>query len=762
MESGTQQHPSYRPRDKSLLARWSRFAARRHWSVLGGWLVALILIGALSTTLGGTFVDSFEIPGAESQRAVDLLNETFPTQAGDTAQIVVRADTSVNDPAMQTRINELVAAVTALPEVVGVVSPFDTPGAISEDGRFAYMTVQYDDQASEIERASVDQLLDLVDSSGGNGLAVEVGGQVVAASEESFGGLAELIGIIAAMIILLVAFGSVVAMGVPILTALFGLAIGMMLTVLAANFWDMSTFTLSFLAMIGIGVGIDYSLFIVTRFREGLHNGYSVEDAVVRATDTSGRAVGFAGTVVAIALLGLVAIGIPFVGALGIAAAIVVITAVLIAVGMVPAVLAVLGHKIDRLRIPGLSNGNDAGRNGIWFRWSRRVQGRPWFYAILATAMLIFLAIPFFSIRLGASDAGNNPTELNSRRAYDLLAEGFGPGFNGPLLITVEQDGGLDAALLDQLSTSLQGTTGVAAVAPAVLNESGDTAVIQVTPLTAPQDDETTQLVKRLREEVIPPVVSGTQTQAYVGGATAAFIDVGDKIADRMPYFFAIVIGLSFLVLTVVFRSIVIPIKAAAMNLLSIGAAYGIVVAVFQWGWAGDLLGVEKEGPIESFLPMMLFAILFGLAMDYEVFLLSRIHEEYLHTKNARESITVGIGMTARVIFAAALIMMAVFFSFVMEDTRVIKEFGLGLGVAILVEATLIRLLLFPAVMELLGDRAWYIPAWLDRILPRVSIEGPEEDLPELLPRPERERELVPAGGPSGIPDIARSAYDAD
>jgi RND superfamily putative drug exporter len=256
--------------------------------------------------------------------------------------------------------------------------------------------------------------------------------------------------------------------------------------------------------------------------------------------------------------------------------------------------------------------------------------------------------------------------------------------------------------------------------------------------------------------------VSGTQTQAYVGGATAAFIDVGDKIADRMPYFFAIVIGLSFLVLTVVFRSIVIPIKAAAMNLLSIGAAYGIVVAVFQWGWAGDLLGVEKEGPIESFLPMMLFAILFGLAMDYEVFLLSRIHEEYLHTKNARESITVGIGMTARVIFAAALIMMAVFFSFVMEDTRVIKEFGLGLGVAILVEATLIRLLLFPAVMELLGDRAWYIPAWLDRILPRVSIEGPEEDLPELLPRPERERELVPAGGPSGIPDIARSAYDAD
>jgi len=753
-----------RPQSTSLLARWSRFAARRKWSVLGGWLVVLIAFIVLSSTAGGNFVDSFEIPGAESQRAVDLLNEKFPTQAGDTARIVVQADTSVTDPAIQTRINDLVTAAGTLPQVVGVESPYDTPGAISDDGRFAYITLQYAELADEIDQSSLDKLLELVDASGGNGLEVEVGGQVVSASEEAFGGTSEIIGIIAAMIILLVAFGSVVAMGVPVLTALVGLAIGMMGTILAANFWDMSSFTLSFLAMIGIGVGIDYSLFIVTRFREGLHRGLAVEDAVVRATDTSGRAVGFAGTVVAIALLGLIAIGLPFVGALGIAAAIVVITAVLIAVGMVPAVLAVLGHRVDRLRIPGLGNGNDTNHNGLWFRWSRRVQARPWFFASLATILLITLAIPFFTIRLGASDAGNNPTSLHSRRAYDLLAEGFGPGFNGPLLVTVEHDGGLDTVQLDQLSTSLAGATGVAAVSPPLLNEAGDTAVIQVTPLTAPQDDATGKLVDRLREDVIPPVVDGTGTKAYVGGATAAFIDAGIRIQDRMPIFFAIVIGLSIIVLTVVFRSIVIPIKAAAMNLLSIGAAYGIVVAVFQHGWGGGFLGV-REGPIETFLPMMLFAILFGLAMDYEVFLLSRIHEEYLHTKNPSEAITVGLGLTARVIFAAALIMMAVFFSFVMEETRVIKEFGLGLGVAILVEATLIRLLLFPAVMELLGHRAWYMPAWLDRILPRVSIEGLSDDLvdqPVGQPIPERERELVHAGG-SGIgPEVAPSMFDGD
>jgi RND superfamily putative drug exporter len=708
----------------------------------------LVGLGFLTGTAGGDFVDSFTIPGAESQKAVDLLEEKFPSQAGDSARAVFFAEAGVNDPAIKARIDQFVAEAATLPEVVGVVSPFDNPGAISADGRYAYAVVQYDLPSSEVEIDNAKEFVKLVDNSGGDGLTIEAGGAIVSNTEVAFGGLSEIIGVIAAMIILIIAFGSLVAMGVPVITALIGLFIGIMLTTLAANFFDMSTFTLSFLAMIGLGVGIDYSLFIVTRYRQGLHNGHSVEDSVARATDTSGRAVVFAGLIVAIALLGLLAIGIPFVGALGIAAAIVVITAVAIAVGMVPAVLGALGHKIDRLKVPGLSHGHDNDTNGFWFRWSRHVQKRPWFFGGFALIVLLALAVPFLNIELGASDEGNNPTELHTRRAYDLLSAGFGPGFNGTFIVVVEKDGGLDQAAIDTLTTSLQNTEGVVSVSAATLNEAGDTGVITLTPSTSPQDSATADLAKHLRSDVIPAAVSGTDMNVYVGGITAANIDISDKIGDRMPLFFLIVIGLSFVVLTVVFRSIVIPIKAAVLNLLSIGGAYGVVVLVFQEGWAKGIFGVEKEGPIESFLPMMLFAILFGLAMDYEVFLLSRIHEEYLHTKDASKSIEVGLGLTARVIIAAATIMMAVFFSFVLEDTRVIKEFGLGLGVAILIEATLIRMFLFPAVMEILGDKAWYMPKWLDRILPRLSIEGPaEEEFAHAEP------ELVGAGSGRSVID---------
>ncbi len=712
-------------RKESLLSRWARYAARKHWRVLGGWLLIVVAIVALSGAAGGQFADSFTIPGAESQKAVDLLQEKFPSQAGDSATAVFYAEAGVNDPAIKARIDKFVADAATLPEVAGVVSPYDNPSAISADGKYAYATIQYDKQASEVKLDNAKKFVKLVDASGGDGLTVEAGGPIVGNTEFSFGGTAELIGIAAAMIILLIAFGSVVAMGVPIITALIGLAIGIMGTVIAANFFDMSTFTVSFVSMIGLGVGIDYSLFIVTRFRQALANGASVEDAAARATDTSGRAV-------------------PFVGALGIAAAIVVVTAVLIAVGMVPAVLGALGHKIDRLKVPGLSHGHDSDTNGLWFRWSRHVQKRPWAFGGFALIVLVALAIPFFSIELGASDEGNNPKELHTRRSYDLLSAGFGPGFNGQFIIAVEQDGGIDQATVDKLTAALKATDGVVAVSPPVLNEAGDTAVITLVPSTAPQDSATTKLAKHLRKDVIPPALEGTNLHAYVGGITAANIDVSDKISSRMPLFFAIVIGLSFLVLMVVFRSVVIPIKAGILNLLSIGGAYGVVVAVFQKGWGAGIIGVEKQGPIESFLPMMLFAILFGLAMDYEVFLLSRIHEEYLHTKKASHSIEMGLGLTARVIIAAATIMMAVFFSFALEDMRVIKEFGLGLGVAILIEATLIRMFLFPAVMEILGDKAWYMPRWLDRILPRLSIEGPsDEEFVEA--QHDRDRELVGA-----------------
>jgi len=610
-----------------LIARWARFASRHPWRVLAGWLVIFVVAGVLSSTVGGKFVDSFKIPGAESQKAVDLLSQRFPSQSGDAATIVVKAGAGVNDPATRQRIQAIVASAKTLPEVVGAVSPFDASGAISTDGKFALIRVQYDRQANDIQLASAKKLVALVDASGGNGLAVEAGGQIVAVTENSFGGTSELIGLAAAVVILIVAFGSVVAMGVPILAALVGLGLGIVFTLIAARFFDMSSFTISFLSMIGLGVGIDYSLFIVTRFREGLHNGDAVEDAIVRAVDTSGRATIFAGTVVAIALLGLLAIGIPFVAALGIAAALVVVSAVFVAIGFTPAVLRLIGTRIDKLKVPGLSDGHDPEQKGVWFRWTGHIQKRPWLFGGMALIALLVLAIPFFSMRIGSSDDGNSPASLHTRRAYDLLAAGFGPGFNGPLVIVVTHDGGLAQTALDSVESALKADSGIAAVGPAVLNQAGDTAVIQVTPKFAPQAQETSNLVKNLRDNVLPPAVVGSGVTAYVGGATAAFIDIGDKITSRLPLFFMVVIGLSILVLMMVFRSIVIPIKAAIFNLLSIGAAYGVLVAVFQWGWLGGLFGVEKKGPIESFLPMMLFAILFGLAMDYEVFLLSRIHE---------------------------------------------------------------------------------------------------------------------------------------
>jgi RND superfamily putative drug exporter len=438
----------------------------------------------------------------------------------------------------------------------------------------------------------------------------------------------------------------------------------------------------------------------------------------------------FAGTVVAIALLGLFAIGIPFVAALGLAAAVFVVVSVLVALTFLPALLSYVGHRIDRWHIPGLHASVHAGEQTMWYRWSQQIQRRPWPYMLGSAALLIILALPFFNLRLGFSDDGNLPTSLHSRRAYDLMAEGFGPGFNGPFILAIEREGGLDQALLQSLSDTLSQTPGVAAVAPFQTNQDGSAAVITVIPTTAPQDEKTPKLVNHLRDDVIPQAIDSTGTHVYVGGPTAAFIDIDSKIASRMPLFFAIVIGLSVLLLAAVFRSVVVPVKAAVMNLLSIGATYGVLVAVFQWGWAKDVFGIAKTGPIDSFLPMMLFAILFGLSMDYEVFLLSRIREEYIRTRNSGEAVAHGLSVTARVIAAAAAIMVAVFFSFVLGDDRVVKEFGVGLATAVFIDATIVRLILVPATMELLGDWNWWFPSWLDRLVPRLNIEGASAPAP--------------------------------
>ncbi len=708
------------------LARWARTAVRHRRAVLGVWGVALVLLFGLAIPFGGTFASDFSLPGTESQKALDLLKSRFPAQSGDSARIVFQAKAGVNDPEIKARINTVLAQAKGLSGVVGVQSPFDPNSqAVSQDGTVAFATLQYAKQADALPKGDVDQLLKLVDRSKGGGLTVEAGGQVVEATETEPPGSTEVIGLIGAIFILLIAFGSVVAMGLPLATALVGIGSAFALVAFSANFLSFPTFVTAFASMIGLGVGIDYALFIVTRFREGLHAGHSVEDAVVLAMGTAGRAVSFAGIVVAIALLGLIAVGIPFVAAVGIGASVVVAMAVLVALTLLPALLGFAGTRVDRWQLPLFKTKGSGDARGFWFRFAGGIQRRPWLWMLVSLSALVVLALPFFRIHLGFSDAGNSPTSLHSRRAYDLLTEGFGKGFNGPFEAVVDLKGAGQngQTVLGSVEQALKAAPNVAQVSPPIPNPAGDAAIIAITPKTAPQDNATQQMVRDLRSTTVPPAVAGTGARVYVAGPTAAFVDIGDRIQSRMPLFFGAVIGLSCLLLIAVFRSVVVALKAAVMNLLSIGASYGVIVAIFQWGWFSNIVGV-KAGPIETFLPMMMFAVLFGLSMDYEVFLISRIREEYTQTRDNADSVAHGLAVTARLITAAAAIMVVVFLTFVLGDNRIIKEFGIGLATAIFVDATIVRLVLVPSTMELLGDANWWLPRWLDALLPHLDIEG--------------------------------------
>jgi RND superfamily putative drug exporter len=732
----------------SFFQRWGAFVTRRKWPVLGVSVAVLASAIVSAALFGGSFTTKFSIPGSESQKAADLLTAHFPQQSGASARIVFRSDAPITDEAVRTRIEGVLAQAAALPGVSDVSSPYQQTNAVAADGRTAYATVQFpvDDSTTA---SSANQLMKHVEASAGNGLVVEAGGAIIEHHERQGLGSTELIGIGAAAIILLIAFGSIVAMGVPIVTALFGLGGSLAILTILARFFNMGSFTSSFASMIGLGVGIDYCLLVITRFREQLHGGHTVDESVGIAIDTAGRSVLFAGTVVIIALLGLTIMGIPFVAALGVAAAIVVGLSVLTALILLPALLAIIGKRVDSLGIPFLKSTESGHHESVWFRLSQNIQRHPIWFAAGAAIILITLAIPVLDIETNFTDAGNGPTTLHSRRAYDLLRDGFGPGFNGPLTVAVDvSDGG--AERIDGLRTALASSDGVASVGAPRLNAAGDTAVIPVIPTTSPQDGATNTLVHHLRDDVIPAATRGTAMHAYVGGQTASTLDVADKINSRLPLFFAMVIGLSFFVLMIVFRSIAVPVKAAIMNLLSIGASYGAIVAVFQWGWLAPLLGIHQTGPIEVFLPMMMFAIVFGLSMDYEVFLVSRIREEYLHDGDNAKAVSMGLASTARVITSAALIMIAVFGSFVLGNERVIKEFGLGLAVAIFLDATVVRLMLVPALMEMLGKANWWLPSFLERILPNVSVEGP--------PRPSALPPLAPAEADAGGEDVRRSA----
>jgi putative drug exporter of the RND superfamily len=755
--------------------------------VLALWIAALVLGGVVAGAVGGAFRDEFNLPDVESKDGFDILDENFGGQGtGQVGTIVFRADQGVDDPAVRDEIQALFDEVAEIDDVTRVESPYADGGdrLIASEGddagKIAYANVELPDDISFARAGEIrDQILeDLPDI---DGLRIELGGFIFAEFDQPS---SEVLGVAFAIVILIVAFGSVLAMGLPVGVALFGIGIGTAIMTILSNFLTIPDFATFLGIMIGLGVGVDYALLIVTRYREQLHAGHTVRESTAIALDTAGRSVLFAGTAVVISLLGMLLMGVTFVQGLAIGAASVVAVTVAASLTLLPALLGFAGERVERTRWRGLIAAGFAAialvgvgleftplvigvplavivliagffvrplkrevahrppkprRETVAYRWSRVIQHRPWTAAIAGAAVLLLLAVPLLALRLGFSDESNFADDTSTKQAYDLLVEGFGVGFNGPMLLVTELPEGTDVAALDAIEGAVAADPGVEFVSSAQPNDS-DTAVMwNLIPTSAPQDEATTDLVDRLRNEVLPPAEQAAGVDVEVTGTVAVNVDFSHYLSSRLPYFFAAVLGVSFLLLMVVFRSLLVPLKAVVMNLLSIGAAYGVVVALFQWGWFSDVTGVEPA-PIEPWIPMMLFAIVFGLSMDYEVFLLSRVREEWHRSGDSRRSVADGLAATAKVITAAAAIMVFVFGSFLLEPDRVVKLMGTGLATAILLDATIVRLLLVPATMELLGDKNWWLPRWLDRLLPNIDVEGhAEPTLPEEeeVPAPE-------------------------
>lgn len=706
------------------MKRIAQFCYENRKLVVAAWLVMLVGLGALGVLAGGEFRADFSLPGSESQAALDLLTDAgFAGQGGEQGQIVFRADDGVHDPAVRQTMEAMFAGIANDVDGVALQSPYDPAGAhqVSEDGTIAFAEVNFLDDTQEEIAAASEAILEHRPAEQA-GLTVEFGGAYFGSFSEPS---SEMIGLIAAVIILLIAFGSVLAMGLPIGTALFGIGCGISLVLLSTRFISVPDFSTATAAMVGIGVGIDYALFIVTRYREGLSRGMETKDAVVMAMNTAGRAVMFAGGTVVISVLGLLLLNLSSMSGVAIAISLAVLMTMLASLTLLPALLGLVGKHIDRFGLPHRAQRQDNPRTSMWVRWSRVIQRRPLASMLVSLAVLVALMVPAADLRLGFGDTGNRPETDTSRRAYDLLSEGFGVGTNGPLVLAVDLPGaGTDGETLEQLTASLNATDGVSFAGSPIVNQDGNTAVMIVVPETSPQDAATQDLIHNLRDEVIPDATASSGVRVLVGGSTAAAIDFAEYTLSKMPVFFGAVLALSFILLMVVFRSLLVPLKAVIMNLLSIGAAYGVLVAVYQWGWGLSLLGGGKEGPIEAWVPIMLFAVVFGLSMDYEVFLLSRIREEYDRTRDNSRSVADGLALTARVITAAAAIMICVFGSFVLSPERSLQMVGFGLAIAILVDATIVRLVLVPATMELLGDRNWWLPGWLERRLPHVQLES--------------------------------------
>ncbi len=710
----------------SPLARLGRWSAEHRRVVVVLWLVAAALSLGIETWLGSGFRNDLSVPGTETQKAFDLLRQRFPDRAGDSLQVVLHSSGSLDAPSVSGAVESSVAAIEGLRGVVSARSPYGPgPRTIAADGTIGFIPVQFDRRASDIPAEWVEAVRAATSPISDAGVQVEFGGP--AAQTEHGPSGSEALGLAAAVVVLLLAFGSVFAMAIPLIGAVLALAVGVSLVGLLTHVVTIGTPGPVVAAMIGLGVGIDYALLIVTRHRENMSGGMGARESFPVALATAGRSVLVAGGTVIVAILALYLIGIDFVASIGLASAVTVLATLAASMTLLPALLGFAGEHLDRWSVPFLHHSGGATRTSWWHRWTGAVQRHRWAAFVGSLGVLILLALPLFSMRLGSADAGADPAGSSTRKAYDLIAKGFGPGFNGPLLLAVELQGAPseDDSLLQALAAGVATTPDVALVAPPAVNPAGDTAVITVIPSGSPQDPRTESLVHRLRGEVLPAVTHGTTARVHVGGPTAMAIDLADKIGARLPLFMAGVIGASFVLLMIEFRSVFVPLKAALMNLLSIGAAYGAVVAVFQWGWLSGLLGTST-GPIESFAPMMLFAVLFGLSMDYEVFLLSRVREEYLRAGDNSAAVRDGIASTARVITAAASVMVIVFISFLLNEQRVVNLFGFGLAFAIAVDATVVRLILVPSTMDLAGRANWWMPRWLDRILPRAHAEESE------------------------------------
>ncbi|MEV4008107.1 MMPL family transporter [Actinomadura sp. NPDC049753] len=709
------------PPPRDAFARVAAFAHRRRWLVLFLWVAVLAGIWGAATAVGDDYREDYSLPGTESQQAADLLAAHGSGRAGDTVQIVLSRDAGLGDPSTRQRVEGMLARVAALPTIEQVRGPYADPSAMAPGGRIGYATAVLKVPAKQLDRADAEQIHTTARSATGDGLRVELGGEAARLLAQGEGGLAEGVGLLAALVILVLMFGSVAAAGLPVVTALFAVGSTLGAIILASHLFTIAAWTPYVMMLVGLGVGIDYALLVFARYRAELLGGASPEHAAVTALRLGGRTVFFAGCTVILALLGLTALGLGSLQGMALSVALTVLATMLASLTLLPALLGLFGERFARTftaRAAHRSAKGRAGEGAVWRRVGTVVQRRPVAALLAGGALLGALAAPAAGMRLGFADAGNDAPSSTSRRAYDLLSEGFGPGFNGPLLLVTDggRQGPTDAA--HAASRALAGTPGVRAVSPPQPSTDGRIATVTVFATTSPQDERTAELLSRLRGDVLPAVSARTGARFALGGATAAAEDYSAKVAGRMPLFVAIVVGLSVILLMAVFRSVLIPLKAALLNLVSIGAALGAMTLVFQHG----LFGVEPA-PIEAYLPVMVFAVVFGLSMDYEIFLISRMREEWKRTGDAALAVREGLAHTGSLITAAGAIMIVVFGAFMLSPQRLLQQTGFGMAVAILVDAVVIRCLIVPAAMRLLGRRAWWLPAPMARLLPRLDVE---------------------------------------